>query len=71
MRLHCKFYYSLTVLNGNSEGEWFYLIANIIKFYEGGIGYSDIMSMGFKEILKWHSMARKINHEIKSESRKR
>lgn len=69
MRLYRKFYHSLAILN--SGGDWIYLIANLIKFYEGGITYRDTMRMTFNQLVKWNRMAQKINREIEEAHRKK
>lgn len=50
--------------------DWLYLIANILKFYEGGITYRDIMQMTFYEVRKWERFAKKINAEIEAKIKK-
>lgn len=52
------------------KADWHYLIANILKFYEGSISYDNIFRMSFEEILMWERYAQKINNEIEKEVKK-
>lgn len=42
-------------------------VANLLKFYEGGLNYSDVVKFTFNDIISWEKFALKINAEIKSE----
>lgn len=42
------------------------MIANLMKFYEGGLTYRDCMSMSFQELLRWNRYAMRINSEIEN-----
>lgn len=59
---------ALSVLNGGGEsrGDWEYLIANLLKFYQGGLSYQDCMSMSFHSLIRFNRYAQKINAEIEN-----
>jgi hypothetical protein len=39
------------------------MIGSIIRFFNGGITYNDLINMPIPEIYKWFDIAKKINKE--------
>jgi hypothetical protein len=43
------------------------LIGRIVKYFEGGLTYSDCVNMPIPELLRWAKIAKKLNNEEKKE----
>lgn len=49
----------------SNEEDREYDIAQLIKFYNGGITYNDFMNMSIPKIYRFAKYAKKINQEVK------
>ena len=47
--------------------DWRFIIANVVKFYEGGVQYKDAKQMPLYELIQLEQDAAKIAKEIKDE----
>lgn len=45
------------------------MVANVLKFYQGAISYSEAMQMTPAELVRFNQFAHRINREIEEKSR--
>ena len=72
MWIYCPFYLSLVVYQRGIKtiGEWHALIANVVKFYEGGVQYESALKMPLATLYLLDREADKIIRATKREMEK-
>jgi len=71
-----NFYCSLSFIGDSTRkgiftaADWFFLIADMVKFYEGGLSFQYAKALPLSELMNMKRAAHKINEEIRKESEK-